>query len=267
MRSKTKGFENLEPELRGKLAAYFFRCRAKDRVELEAGEGWREQSRSLEEYCRRLGVLKNYLLLRLQIRQEESGRASVLDVGMGTGEALRELRARLGANLETAGMRLTFRALPEVGLNRLYIGPVEARRLPEAAFDLVLSCRGGMAYSLNAFSSAEQVLNSLRPGGLALIEDPRLTFAQNWFRHYLQGKGWESEVSRYQEGSPNAYKVVRLSGEPLDLSSFSRRYLDLVKANRQVFLENGFDRLEPDSPLNALFLKIYGREPYADLVG
>lgn len=257
-------FRLLKPELRKELARYLREARRKDRGQSMV-KGWSSQSRGLEEYFFCLGILPSYLENWIG-KRAATGEVSVFEAGMGQGIFCRALLDRFRRRLHAEGLRLTYLGgLKEVSGLRQRVGVLESY-LPEKKFDLVISARGAFVYSVHSFAAVETVLNSLRPGGMAYLDDAKLLLPKTWFREYLLGLGVKVDVTRYERGGPYAYKMIKYSDHPLDLSLLSGRYVDRLNAESKSVLDLGFDRTPKGSPLTAFFSSLYDREHYDDLL-
>lgn len=262
---KQSFFKKWSPPLRKQVAAFIRECRKRDRDEACVEVPWLSQSRNLAEYCNRLEVSKDFIEAFLGSRIHSNGQARILDVGVGKGGALSDLSGRFGDRLLLEGMALS-PATFELKNYKHHVSLIEAAFLPEIHFDLIFSVRGGFAYTLNSFAAAEVVLNSLKKGGIAFLEDSRLLLSQKWFRDYLSTKGFEIEETRYESGRPVAFKIIQSEGEKLNLKVFRERYDSQVEQKSKVFLEWGFDRIRKESPVSALFQDLYSSRYYIDLI-
>jgi len=258
-------FRDLSGPLRRQIAKYFRACREKDRESTPPERGWASQSRSLQEYFFRLGIMPTYLEAVMAAKLSASDNLRCLEVGVGKGAAIREWDRRYGAGIRFDGIALTYsrdRVLPHY---RHRVGVIETLRLEEKVYDFVFSVRGGFVYSLESFSASQEVLNSLKAEGMAFLEDGRLLFPQDWFREFLGSRGFEVTVTRFEEGRPQAYKIVRRQEGGLDLSAFSARYLRLIQEREQEFLRWGFDRMNKAAPLDRIFAELYSEAHYQGL--
>lgn len=262
---KRPTFQNLFPDLRSVLAQSLRKGRLKDRQSPDVA-GWLSQSRGMAEYFFCLGIMPAYLEQWL-VQKSMKADVKVFEAGIGDFIFGRELVQRYGEWLSIDGLRLTYskelRGQP--GL-RQKVGMLETSALA-GPYDLAISARGGFVYSLDSFAAVEEVLRSLKPGGMAYVDDAKLLLPQAWFRAYLRKCGIEVEVTRYERGAPYAYRLKKNTTNPLDLSSFSDRYLEGLNENAILIREWGFDRTLRGSPLTELLASLYSEERYRDLVG
>ncbi len=265
MGKKINIFSTWPLELRAQVAIFIRECRKRDRGEATLEVPWLSQTRNLDEYCNRLEVSKDFIEAFLESRIHQQGEASVLDVGVGKGGALQNLHSRFGDSIHLEGIGLSFASFKLENYQHR-VGLIEALPLPENYFDLIFSVRGGFAYTLHSFAALENVLNSLRKGGMAFLEDSRLLLTQEWFRDYLKNHHFEVEETRYQEGLPVAFKLIKLSDQKMDFHLLSERYASLINGHEKIFQQWGFDRIRKDSPLNALFQELYSLAHYKDLI-
>lgn len=257
-------FDGLSPELRGALSRYIHEARLKDRG-VASGKGWVSQSRGPEEYFFCLGIMPSYLEAWISERARQ-GKIEFLDAGMGQGVFSRALLDRYGDLLRVQGLRLTY----SVSLNgipglRQRIGLLESRSLTSPV-DLVVSARGALVYSLNSFAAIETLLNGMKPGAMAYFDDNKLLMPKAWFREFLKGCGVEVEVTRYEGGKPYAYKLKKQGEGPVDLSSFSQRYIEGLNAHAARILEKGFDRTLGGSAMGDILSSLYEEDLYCDLL-
>ncbi len=256
----------LPTNLRDQLARFILECRGRDLAEESNSKKWLSQSRSLGDYCDRLGILPDYLKAIIELKIFTSGRVRILDVGVGRGEAIRDLTHSFGEAVHSCGVGLTYRSFSGPKHYRHRVGLFETISLNGEKFDFIFSVRGGFAYALNSFIAIECALNSLETQGMAFLEDSRLLLAQGWFRDYLKNHGFEVFITRYEEGRPDAYQIIRPDPQNLDLNAFSERYFSLLNGRREDFLRWGFDRMGKDSPLNSIYGDLYSAINYGDLL-
>lgn len=265
MNRKPNIFSKLLPELRRHVASFVSECRRRDRGENSLGVPWLSQTRSLNDYCNRLEVSKAYINAFIQSRIKEESKVSVLDIGVGHGEALHDLSSMYGDLLYLSGVGLT-QAIFHLKNYVHRIGLIETLGLGNNIHDLVFSVRGGFSYTLHSFAAIEEVLNSLKEGGVAFLEDSRLLLSKEWFRVYLSAMGFRLEETRYQDAKPVCFKIVKPRQIYLDLSSFKERYVGLLNSYKDVFLVWGFDRIQKNSPVTSLFQSLYSAQHYGDLI-
>lgn len=262
--SLRRTFDGLLPELRRALSLYVREARRKDRG-LASVKGWNSQSRGPEEYFFCLGIMPSYLEAWISDRIKR-GKLEFLEAGMGRGVFCRALLDRYRDSLNAVGLRLTYSAqLKSLNSLRQKVGLLESLSL-EKRFDLVISARGAFVYSLNSFAALETTLNGLKLGAIAYFDDNKLLMPKAWFRDYLGQQGVEVEVTRYERGVPYAYKLKRNSARGLDLSKFTKRYIEGLNAWSAEILEYGFDRTPKNSPMTALLSSLYEEALYRDLL-
>ncbi len=249
-----------DSELRKCFARFIRENRWKD-----LQEEWLSQERSLEEYCERLGIMEDYLKAVLQLRIHEAGMVSVLDVGMGKGNFLKELSVLFSPKIHLEGIALTHRKV-KLPNYKQHIALIESIALHPYAYDYIFSVRGGLAYTLNSFVACETIFNSLKKEGTAFLEDRKLLLTQDWFRDYLTKKGFEVEVSRFEAGEAVSFKITRHLEGKIDFDELSAKYISLLNQQKNIFLQWGFDRLKQRSPLNSLFQELYSESHYVDLL-
>lgn len=104
-----------------------------------------------------------------RINNSPLGRLSVLDVGMGQGNFLKELQRELhGVRFSLSGISLK-RIRPVDGVRQL-VGPIEKKNWREK-FDLIVSVNT-LAYSPHPRLAVASIAKALKPGGTAILHVP-----------------------------------------------------------------------------------------------
>jgi ubiquinone/menaquinone biosynthesis C-methylase UbiE len=101
-------------------------------------------------------------------------RSRVLDVGCGTGELLRRLRAKYNdaflAGLDPVPEMLAVAANKLSGKEDLRIGYADSLPWPSASFDVVVSCNM-FHYISHPVDALREMARVLRPGGVVVLTD------------------------------------------------------------------------------------------------
>jgi len=263
MKKKRPTFQKLLPELRSALADYLKRARRKDRQSPNV-EGWVSQTRGMEEYLFCLGIMLTNLDGWL-VKKSMKSDVQVFEAGIGDFIFGRELLQRYGAWMKVDGLRLTYSdKLRDQKNLKQRVGMLESAST-QGRFDLIISARGAFVYSLNSFAAIEEMIRSMKIGAIAYVDDAKLLLPKAWFRNFLKQEGIEIQITRYERGDPYAYRIQNNRKAPLDLSPFSRRYVQALNINSSVILRWGFDRTVRQSPLTAVLSSLYEEERYSDL--
>lgn len=267
--SLKKPFSELDPQLRTSLARYIKDCRRRDRGNYHQGKTWVSKTRSLNDYAAHLNLPARDIIREIQNKLEAGKKLNLLDIGVGSGQALLDIIESFEEQedqFKLTGVGLTATPLKSVPWYAHRVGMIESIPLPPRSFDIILSVRGGLCYTLHSFAALENTLNSLKENGVACLQEGRFLLAQSWFRNFLKSLGYQIQITRWKGLRPVAFKIQSAPRGLLDLSSFSRRYVENLNKEKNLILKWGFDRIRAESPLLQLLENLYGEKMNKDLI-
>jgi ubiquinone/menaquinone biosynthesis C-methylase UbiE len=184
-----------------------------------------EYARAAERYDEKWAFYVEATTRETLRRMPMTPRARVLDVGCGTGELLRRLRAKYPeaalAGLDPVAEMLAVAGHKLSGTEDLRIGYADSLPWPSSAFDVVVSCNM-FHYVTHPVKALQEMARVLRPGGRIVLTD--------WCDDYLACRVCNLYLRLTNRAFYKTYRQVECV-DLLHLAGFTKVKLDRYKIN------------------------------------